>query len=288
MTLIFNGEGIFMSWMDKPTIIKKIEKDCFYVFADESGDIKGMKSAIKKYVGGDTVRERDSTFVLTSVFISPVCLKSLYATFEHIKKKYLGKSIPFHANEVEKHLGIYKNLEPITYQNMIKEIDDEVRKCRYVVQATAFNKWDYITKYDVRDFNDASRIIRSIYKKHFKRVELMLEDFDKTATMVIEESSDPKMDKMVLDVFVKLKLKGALRHLKGLYFTRKSFEMYPAGTELADFVSESMFHIFTHPKCLISLRKTYKIKDSIHRDIVVFNDLLKKPAMDGKPSRTAA
>ena len=274
--------------MDKPTILKSINKNCYYVFADESGDIKGMKSAIKKYLKGDILRDRDSTFVLTSVFISPACLKALYVTFKSIKEKYLGQVIPFHANEVEKHSGIYKDLHPVSYQNMIREIDDEVRKCRYVVQATAFNKWDYITKYDVRDLNDASKIICSIYKKHFRRVEAMLDDFGKDATMVIEESSDPKMDKMVLNVFKKLKSRGVLHHLNGLYFTRKSADMYPAGTELADFVSESMFHIFTHPKCLISLRKTYKIKNTIHRDILVFNDLIKKPAMESKPSRTAA
>lgn len=248
-----------MAWYEKPTLIRGIAKDEYYVFGDESGDIRGLKATIKKYVAGESIKERDATFTLTSVFLFPKCLESLYASFQNIKQKYLGKNVPFHANEISNKTGLYssENMDPKTYQDFIVELDEEVQKCKYTVQVTAFNKWEYVTRRDIKDPEKASEIITQIYKEHFKRVDAMLEDFDKTATFVLEESSNPKLDKMILDEFVKLRRRKTIKRIKSLYFTRKDANLYPAGTELADIVSQSMFYIFSHPKCYVSLRKTY-------------------------------
>lgn len=258
-----------MAWYEKPTLIRRIAEDKYYVFGDESGDIRGLKATIKKYAAGDSIKERDATFSLTSVFLFPKCLESLYASFQNIKQKYLGKIVPFHANEISSKTGLYSidNMDMATYQNFIIELDEEVNKCKYTVQVTAFNKWDYVSKRGIKDPEKASEIISQIYKEHFKRVEKMLEDYDKKATFVLEESSNPKLDKLILIEFIKLRKRQTIKRIESLYFTRKDATLYPAGTELADIVSQSMFYIFSHPKCYISLKKTYFRSDLKKLDI---------------------
>lgn len=249
-----------MPWYDRPTLIRNINKGTYYVFGDESGDIKGLKSTIKKYAAGEIIKERDATFTFTSVFISPKCLESLYASFQNIKKQHFSTTVRFHASEIESRKGIYSqsNMSDADYQNFIIQLDEEVGICKYKVQVTSFNKWAYVYKHNITDANKASLIIRKIYKSHFLRVEKMLMKFDKNVVMVLEESSDPKMDKLILKEFLKLRWRKSVTHIKALYFTNKNANMYPAGTELADIVSQSMFRIFSHPKCIISLRKVYR------------------------------
>ena len=261
-----------MAWFDKPTLIRNIKKDTYYVFGDESGDIKGLKSTIKKYASGDSIKERDATFTFTSVFISPKCLESLYASFQKIKQQYLHTVLPFHAAEIERRSGIYSsiNLSDSDYQNFIISLDEEVRACKFIVQVTSFNKWEYVCKNNIADTEMASKIICMIYKNHFKRVEKMLVNLNKEAILVLEESSNPKMDKLILQEFVKLRKRKTINNIKSLYFTNKKAAMYPAGTELADIVSQSMFHIFSHPKCLTSLRKVYSKEKRSNLDLVEF------------------
>lgn len=261
-----------MAWYDKPTLIRNINKDMHYVFGDESGDIKGLKSTIKKYVAGETIKERDATFTFTSIFISPKCLESLYASFQNIKKKFLPSIVPFHASEIENRKGIYSqsNMSDAVFQNFIIKLDEEVKVCKFTVQVTSFNKWAYVREHNITDISKASTIIRKLYKEHFLRIEKMLTQFDKEVVMVLEESSDPKMDKLILKEFLKLRWRKSISRIKALYFTNKNANLYPAGTELADIVSQSMFHIFSHPKCLISLKKVFRKDEKGDLDIVEY------------------
>lgn len=258
-----------MAWYEKPTLIRSINKETYYVFGDESGDIKGLKSTIKKYVAGEMIKERDATFTFTSVFISPKCLESLYASFQNIKKQYFPNVVPFHASDIENRKGLYSqsNMSDEDYQSFILQLDEEVKICKFRVQVTSFNKWAYVRKHNITDINKASTIIRKIYKNHFLRVDNMLSSLNKEVVMVLEESSDPKMDKLILQEFLKLRRRKTVSRIKALYFTNKNANLYPAGTELADIVSQSMFRIFSHPKCLVSLRKVFRKDEKGNLDL---------------------
>lgn len=259
-----------MSWRDKPTLLKKINKETYYVFADESGDIKDLKNYIKKNIAGEQIRPSESTFIFTSVLVSPKSLMCLYAKFESIKDSYGLSGIPFHANDLDNRRNNYKNLSALDHQNLQIAIDEEMTCCRFIAQVSCIDKWKYIKTHNIQDLDLARFIIKKFYKKHFAAVNKMLESVGKTATFIIEESSDPKLDKIILESFCELKEKHSIKNIGALYFTNKSIKPYPSGVELADFVSNSLFKVFKHPKCYISLRKAFKPASSKYRDLMIF------------------
>ena len=53
-----------MSWVEKPTILSYISKEQNYIFIDESGDIKDLKTIIKKVF----VVEKDMTMEIEMIF----------------------------------------------------------------------------------------------------------------------------------------------------------------------------------------------------------------------------
>lgn len=247
-----------MAWYDKPTILSSINKERDYVFIDESGDIKDFSKIINKINKGVKVEPRDSNFVLTAIYTNAKSLSYMYASLCGFKEKHFGNHCILHTTDIfNKDLTISGTSTPKSV--FIEELNNLVDGFRYKVVATAFNKVRYIKKYGLTDSSKSLDVIRMIYKREFLKVEKMLIEMNKTATFVIEESSNPKIDKMILNLFVELKTKKRIINSKSLYFTKKAAACYPIGTEIADFTSRAIYSFYKNIEFVETAKKVYNL-----------------------------
>lgn len=247
-----------MAWYEKPTILANINKDRNYVFIDESGDIKDFSNVIKKINNGEKVKTRDSNFVLTAIFTNAKSLSYMYVSFCAFKEKHFGNHRILHTTDIfNKDLMVNGTSTPKS--DFIDELNNLVDSFRYKVVATAFNKALYVRKYKISDSSMSLDIIKMIYKREFFKIEKMLVEMDKTATYVIEESSNPKIDKMILKLFVELRTKKRLINSESLYFTKKSATCYPVGTEIADFSSRAIYSFYKNVEFVETAKKVYNL-----------------------------
>lgn len=246
-----------MAWYEQPTILGAIDKNSDYVFIDESGDIKDLKSIIKKLHNHESVPVRNSNFLLTGIFIPGRNLTYLYATFSELKSKYFGKQFAFHAVDIDRNAEPYKSLGD-KKQDFCRELNEIMSNFRYEIVGTAINKVNYVEKYyPVECEIDYRDIIWSIYSRHFKKLEDVLNARSRDAIVVVEEGSDPEIDHLVLDCFNWLRTTKKIIRLKTMYFTKKSANIYPVGTELADFTSKSLYGIYRNTEFITILRKIH-------------------------------
>lgn len=246
-----------MAWYEQPTILSSIDQKSDYVFIDESGDIKDLKSIIKKIHNHSTVSVRDSNFLLTGIFIPSRNLKFLYGCFNELKIRYFNELFPFHAVDIDRNAEPYCNLGE-KKQDFCKELSEIVTGFRYEIVGTAINKVNYVEKYYPEECEiDYRDIIWSIYSRHFKKLEDILNDRIKDAIVVVEEGSDPEIDHLILDCFNWLRTTKKIVRLKKLYFTKKGAVLYPAGTELADFTSKAIYGVYRNIEFVTVLRKIH-------------------------------
>ncbi|MGI6714372.1 MAG: DUF3800 domain-containing protein [Bacilli bacterium] len=273
-----------MAWYEKPTILAKINKNQNYAFLDESGDIKDLKTVIKKIEESVYIARRDSNFIITGIYVDSKKLEYIYAAFSNFKMKHFGNKNPLHATEVfnDKKTIIATNTSK---QEFIDELNGIISSFRYRIVATAFNKVDYVKKHQIKDSSIALSIIREIYKRQFMKMEDMLKELNRTAFFVVEESSNPKIDKIILDLFVFLRKRKRLVNAKKLYFTKKSASCYPVGIELADFSSRAIYSYFRNTEFINVLKKVYKSDFVYNKYIEFFDKPIKKPAMVSQAGR---
>ncbi len=126
-------------------------------------------------------------------------------------------------------------------------------------------------KYCLNNEISARDIIYKVYLREFLKIEKMLRKYNKHATLVAEENCDPSIDRLALEVFVKLRKNRKITNLDGFYFTSKKSKCYPSGVELADMVSNSMYNAFKRIEFYRSLKKVHGIKISDLENIDFFD-----------------
>ncbi len=192
------------------------------------------------------------------------------------KMKHFGDSKTIlHASDIfNKELCIRGTTTPKSL--FIEELNELIDGYRYKVVATAFNKVRYIKKYGLLDETLSLSIIKALYKREFLKIEKMLIEIDREAIFVLEESSNPKIDKTILDLFVSLRKKKRLVNSLKLYFTKKDAFCYPVGTELADFTSRSIYSFFRNIEFIEIAKKVYNSNLSSNEFIEFFDREVKK------------
>lgn len=272
-----------MSWVEKPTILSYISKEQNYIFIDESGDIKDLKTIIKKVRNGECINVRDSNFVLNSIFLSKKNLLALYKSFSSLKKKYNIAKVNFHSVDIDHRRNAFsqKNMNDETRMKFLNELNDIIINSNYYLIATAINKYDYVRKYCINEAIEARDIIICIYEREFLKIEKMLSDLDKNAVLVIEESSNPKIDNLILQSFNELRIRKKIKRITALYFTSKNAKVYPVGTELADLTSKPIYQIFRNLEFIQILRKIYRFHANKFSSLEIFDKPIKtkKPAI---------
>lgn len=248
-----------MAWYEKPTVLSNINKDKNYVFLDESGDIKDFSKVISKINKGVKIESRDSNFVITAIYTGARNLSYMYASLCSFKEKHFGDHRILHTTDIFNKNDLYIPGTSTPRSDFIEELDELIDGFRFKVVATAFNKVRYVKKHKLNDSSKSSDIIKMIYKREFLKIEKMLVEMNKTATFVIEESSNPKMDKMILNVFVELRMKKRLINSESLYFTKKSAKCYPAGTEIVDFASRAIYSFYKNIEFVETAKKVYDL-----------------------------
>lgn len=247
-----------MAWYEKPTILANINKKKNYVFLDESGDIKDLSTVIKKFKNGEDIQQRDSNFVLTAVFVDAKSLSYIYASMCTFKEKHFGNHNVLHTTDIfNNNFSIVGTSTPKSV--FIEELNNLISGFRYKVVATAFNKAKYVKQYQLIDSSKAMDIIKSLYKRQFLKIEEMLSGLNKKSVFVIEESSNPKIDKMILSLFVELRTSKRLVNSESLYFTKKTATCYPVGTEIADFSSRAIYSYYKNIEFVETAKKVFDL-----------------------------
>jgi len=137
-------------------------------------------------------------------------LKNLFRAFNKLKKKYFkSNKVIFHSTEIDNKKGDF-DIDGSKFKSFTEELNDIIVSTPFYQHATGINKADYIRKYYTTEEFIPSDLIQVLYKKHFMKVERMLKKLDRSAIFVIEESSNPKLDKKILQLFVDLRIKKSL------------------------------------------------------------------------------
>lgn len=276
-----------MPWYAQPTILDRISPSFDYVFFDESGTITDLAATKKKLLRNVKIDIRNQIFVLNSTFLTSKNLRKLFQDFENLKNKYFNsKRVILHATEIDNKKGVF-NINDNSFKSFTTELNDIIISTPFYQHATGINKTDYIRKYYLNDDFVPSDLIQIIYKKHFMKLERMLKKMDRSAILVIEESSNPKMDKKILQLFVDLRIKKRLINCAKLYFTKKSAKIYPVGNELVDLTAKPIYKIFQNMEFIQLLKKFYKFNIEASSSLEYFDEKIKKPAIVLKQSRTA-
>lgn len=272
-----------MAWTDKPTILTYINKENNYVFIDESGDIKDLKSVIKKVKKNESLNIRDCNFVLNSVFLNRKSLSFLYKKFINLKIKYNIENVKFHSVDIDNRKNAFssENMDDGTRNKFLCELNDIIVNSDFYLIATALNKYDYARRFCIDNNIEARDIIIALYKREFYKIEKMLLNLETTAILVAEESSDPKIDNLILQTFNELRIKRKIKNITAFYFTKKSAKLYPVGTELADLTSKPIYNVFRNLEFIQILNKVYNFPLGKNSSLEIFNKpiKIKKPAI---------
>lgn len=241
-----------MSWKDKPTILKYLDKRRNYVFTDESGHIAGISKLQKKIINGHSVNFRDdSIFLLNSVIIQGSSYTSNLYYSNKIKKEHFSQTdFIFRSNDIHNKKGIFSRLqnENESAQFFFKAMTEYISQTSFCQIASAIDKMNVVNA-AIKKGNliVEEDIIKWIYSAHIIKIAKYLQQHNKSAVLVFE-AVNKDFDKFILEIFKALKLRGTQKHDKSLfknisavYFTNKSSSSYKPYGELADLTCRPVY-----------------------------------------------
>lgn len=247
-----------MSWKEKPTLLSKIIYNENYGFMDESGCITDLKSINKKIEKGEKIEIRDSIFVINSIFIKPYSLRKIISSVNKLKKKYFERDdIVLHSTEINNRKNEFANLTDDKYYSFCSELNDIILKNTFYQMTTGINKKIFVEKMIKFESFDEGKITRIVYNSIFRKIDYMLKNEGKKATLVVEESSNPDLDKLIVKILFKLKMKKKITNIKSMYFVSKK-AFYPSGSEIADLTARPIYKVYQNVEFVSLLKKLYK------------------------------
>ena len=251
-----------MSWYEKPTLFRKVKQNRSYVFVDESGCLTDFKDCFKKALRGDYAPLfRDAVFSLNAVLISGKAERKLNRLFRSTILRYLPSDCVLHATDIDSWSGAFNQVDKEKRQQFSLDLVRLVASSPFIDLSFGMNKRDFFNAAVAQGCQDAKEVVEAFYRPVFLEIEKTLCELKReSATLVMEETTS-ELDMLILKTYGELKRRRLLTRCRGMYFSYKGMEDYPAGSELADITSKSMFafyrnielrafgsHIYNHPK----------------------------------------
>lgn len=247
-----------MSWKEKPTLLSKIVYDQNYVFMDESGCLTDLKSINKKTVNCERIDIRDSIFVINAVFIKPYSLRKITSSINQLKKKYFeNPHIILHSTDINNRKNEFSKLDDEQYYAFASDLNDIILKNTFFQITTGINKKIFIEEMIKHEAFDEGKITRIVYNSIFRKIDYMLKNEGKKATLVAEESSNPDLDALIVKILYKLKKKKKISNIKAIYFVSKK-AFYPSGSEIVDLTARPIYKVYQNVEFVSLLKKLYK------------------------------
>ena len=261
---------IGMSWKDKPTIISNFRKDNMYVFIDESGSIHDFGACCKAIKHRKPIELRDQTFALNAIIMDGRNLMRTKQSFSRLKLEFFNADdFHFHANEMGSSAdGRYHKLGSYRLAALKHDINTILSNTHYYQNAVFCNKQHVFS--DPNYLLNPKLAVEEIYKTLFQAIEKKLKKIGAKATLVIEGTSSPKLDNLILRFFLQQQSEHLLPHCCYCYFSTKASPSYPSGLEVADLTAAPIFSLAKYDYSLI-LHKHLSFPKLTDGDIISFS-----------------
>lgn len=248
------------NWTNRPTQIKKWEKDVDYVmFIDENG-ISDITHILKKIMKGKEILEEEKFFTVTGVIFTKPSYKNAKDEINSLKNRYWKngyfeykdklQKVCFHSREMRRGSGPF-NYTLIDYEAFMNEISSTIAALDYNIISITINIEDYLKKnykFDIYNTAMCFLIQRYIYYMPSNaRGLIMLESRGKNEDMQLLN----EMKHIIFETGIRsISSDELVRKIAGIYFNPKWTTIYDEtyiGLEIAD-LSSYPIHKFVRNK----------------------------------------
>lgn len=234
-----------MSWKNKPTLIRNIKRNKTYVFFDESGQIFDLKTLLNGYKKGETLEHRSTVFVLNAVFMGSTGITAANKKFVEMKDWFFGDhQFVFHNNEIDGKTGRYKNMSAEQISGFCEKLGDVLKSAAFEQLAFGAYKETIVSEMASAGDDKTIDVITKFYAAVLLRVNAVIHSHKrKHATLIFEETSQ-ELDRLILELAVKMKSSKKLKSIDGVYFAKKKeISSYWSGMEIADLTSNGIYRM---------------------------------------------
>lgn len=249
-----------LDWTNRPTQIKKWEKDVNYVmFVDENGN-SDITHILKKIMKNKVVLDEEKYFTVTGVIFTRHNYKIAKEKINVLKNKYWHngffeyngstQKVCFHSREIRRGSGPF-NYNTIDYDFFMNELSSTIQDLNYKIISITINIEDYLRKnYKFNVYNTAMCFLIQRYIYYMP---------NNAKGLLMLESRGKNEDKQLLNEMKHIIFETGIRNISsneliekisGIYFNPKWNQIYDdtyTGLEIAD-ISSYPIHKFVRNK----------------------------------------